>query len=705
MFRVSIDVGGTFTDLVAMDKEGTLINIKVPTTPKNLEVGVLEALKEFLKDHSPKDIELVTHSTTVTTNALLGQIGLELPKVALVTTKGFRDVLEIGRQKRAELYNLFFHRVRPLVPRSRRYEIRERISSDGEELEPVCSEDLHEIMKEIRKERVRSVAIGLINAYVNPRHEEDVKKTLEEKCPEIYVTASYDISPEYREYERISTTVVNGALIPIVHTYIENLLRLLKELGMSAPFYVMQSNGGLSRSENIIHKPATIVESGPASGVVASAFYGNLLGLRNVISFDMGGTTAKAGAVRGGVPEVVAEYEVGGKVHRGRLVKESGYPVRFPFIDLAECSSGGGTIAWVDTGGALRVGPISAGAHPGPACYGLGNMEPTITDANLVLGRLNQRHLLGGKMKIYVELAREGLRGKICEPLGLDVVEASSSIVEIANSMMANILRMVSVERGYDPRSFTLIAFGGAGPMHACALAEELEIPLIVVPVNPGLFSALGLLVSDVVHSYLRAVMRTVNRTSPSDLEAVFKELENEGRRNLEEDGFTLDKMVFLREFDARYIGQSYELTVQAPSIVSEETLRQVVDLFHKKHASIYGYAAKDEAVELVNVRLRAVGMMAKPALRSHAEKETEPPRGSIIEKREVFFEDFDMYVESPVYVKEKLRSGNRIEGPAIVEQYDSTIVLYPKWIAKLDEFKNLRMMRTERRGNEDFEC
>jgi N-methylhydantoinase A len=694
LFRVSIDVGGTFTDLVAMDDEGTLINIKVPTT-KTLETGVLEALKEFIRDHRPKEIALITHSTTITTNALLGQIDLELPKTALITTKGFRDVLEIGRQKRPELYNLSFQKVRPLVPRRHRYEVRERISSDGEELEPVYLGDLMEIVKDIKREGIQSVSIGLINAYANSKHEEEVKRTLEEKCPGIYVTDSSEISPEYREYERISTAVVNSALMPIVDAYIGKLLNLLKELGIYAPFYVMQSNGGLARPDGILRRPATIVESGPASGVVASAFYGTLLGLGNVMSFDMGGTTAKAGAVRGGIPEIVAEYEVGGKVHRGRVVKESGYPVRFPFIDLAECSAGGGTIAWVDEGGALRVGPISAGAHPGPACYGMGNMEPTITDANLGLGRLNQRHLLGGRMKIYADSAREALEAKICQPLGLDVVEASSSIVEIANSIMAKILRMVSVERGYDPRAFTLIAFGGAGPMHACALAEDLRIPLIVVPVNPGLFSAVGLLVSDVAHSYLRAVIRPVNRVSPSDLEDVFRKFEGEGRRALEEDGFTLGSMIFIREFDARYVGQSYELAVPAPRPITEETLQKAVTLFHEKHRSVYGYSAKEEPVELVNVKLRAVGTMAKPTLRTHGREGAEPSERSMIEKRKVSFEDFNEYVETPVYERERLEPGNKVEGPAIIEQYDSTTVLYPDWNAKVDEFKNLRITRT----------
>jgi len=678
-----------------MDGDGRLINIKVPTTPKTPELGVLRALKEFLKDHNPEDVFMVTHATTVTTNALFGQISLELPKSALITTKGFRDVLEIGRQKRPELYNLLFERPRPLVPRGLRYEIKERIGSDGEELEPVDSEELRKVLERIRREKIRSVAVGLINSYANPTNEEKVKRALEEECPGVYVTASFEISPEHREYERLSTAVVNVVLIPIVHTYVESLLAMMRKLGVSAPFYVMQSNGGLARAQDVTLKPATIIESGPASGVVASAFYGKLIGLKNVISFDMGGTTAKAGAVREGTPEVVAEYEVGGRVHRGRLVKGSGYPIRFPFIDLAECSAGGGTIAWVDEGGALRVGPVSAGANPGPACYKLGNAEPTITDANLVLGRLNQRHLLGGKMKIHADLARKALEEKICEPLGLDLSEAASSIVKIANSVMAKILRMVSVERGYDPRSFSLIAFGGAGPMHACALAEELRIPLVIVPVNPGLFSAVGLLVSDVVHNYLRAIMKTVDSVSPSELEEVFRELEENGGKALEEDGFTSKSTIFLRELDVRYVGQSYELTLSSPKPLTKEDIDRIVKLFHEKHRGVYGYSAEKEPVELVNARLKAVGIMAKPSLRTYEETEPEPSKHSIMETRNVFFESLDGYVECSVYKREKLEPGNVVAGPAVIEQYDSTTVVYPGWSAKVDKFRNLRVTRT----------
>jgi len=693
VFRVGVDVGGTFTDLVALSDEGLLINIKVSTTPKTPEVGVINAFKKFLADHSAEEVRIVTHATTIATNAIFGQLELELPKTALITTKGFRDVLEIGRQRRPELYNLFFQRPKPLIPRRYRYEIHERVGADGRELVPVSREDLERVVGEIRREGVRSVAVGLINSYANPKHEEEVKRFVENSCPGVFVVSSSEVSPEYREYERISTTAVNAVLMPIVSTYIQGLLTQLKTLGISAPLYVMQSNGGLARAWEAAQRPAAILESGPAAGVIASAFYSRILNEPYVMSFDMGGTTAKAGAVREGTPELVNEYEVGGRVHRGRIVKGSGYTVRLPFIDLAECSAGGGTIAWVDEAGALRVGPVSAGAHPGPACYGMGGTQPTITDANLVLGRLPP-HLLGGEMRLHPNLAKEAIRSGVCEPLGLELEEAAMGIITIANSMMAKILRIVSIERGYDPRRFSLIAFGGAGPMHVCALADELGISQIIVPPNPGLFSALGLLVSDVTHTYVRALMRRVSEVDPSWVEAVFKGLERRGWGDLRRDGFRPEDVLFIRQLDARYLGQSYELTIPAPKPVDEKGLEELLARFHEKHRSVYGYSIVDGQVELVNARVTAVGVIPKPKIRRCPAKPSPPPMDSLTAVREVYFEEFGGYVKCPVYLRDRLRPGNHIDGPLIVEQYDSTTVVYPGWELRVDELGNLRLTR-----------
>ncbi|MBD3207193.1 hydantoinase/oxoprolinase family protein, partial [Candidatus Bathyarchaeota archaeon] len=485
MLRISVDVGGTFTDLVAFDEEtGKILNIKTPTVPKRPEKGVINSITEYLEQHNPEEIRMIGHATTIATNSLLGQIDLDLPPTAFITTEGFRDVLEIGRQRRAEVYNLFFERPSMLVDRRFRYTVKERINSNGDIIYPLKPEEIEPVVEDLIKNKIRSVAIGYLNSYANSVHEEQTYKSLKLRIPGLFLTASYMISNEYREYERFSTAVVNAILMPIMNTYLSNLEKDLSKQEITAPLYVMQSNGGLAKSEIVSQKPATIVESGPAAGVIASAWLGEYLGVRDIISFDMGGTTAKAGTIRGRVPEVVSEYEVAGKIHMGRLIKGSGYPVRFPFIDLAECSAGGGTIARVKNE-VLEVGPTSAGAIPGPACYGRGGTEPTITDANLLLGRLNKQSLLDGRMEIDVESAERAFM-KITSSLGLSKHEAAMSVILVANSMMAKILRIVSVERGFDPRNFSLVAFGGAGPMHVCALAEDLKIGKIVIPPNPG---------------------------------------------------------------------------------------------------------------------------------------------------------------------------------------------------------------------------
>lgn len=691
LFRVSVDVGGTFTDLVALDEEtGEMINVKVPSVPKNPEKGVIDALDQYLESRDPSSVGMVSHATTIATNALFGQIDLELPRTALITTKGFRDVVEIGRQRRAEVYNLFFRRPPMLVSRRHRYEVEERVDASGNVLVPLNEADVERALEDMEREGVESLAIGFINSYINQSHEERVLEMVKSRLPGVHCTASSRISSGYREYERFSTAVVNSTLIPIIDTYISRLARDLKLHGIGAPLYVMQSNGGMARAEIVAERPATIVESGPASGVIASAWLGELVGRQEVISFDMGGTTAKAGTVRGRVPEVVQEYEVAGKVHMGRLLKGSGYPVRFPFIDLAECSAGGGTIAWADEAGALNVGPISAGAIPGPACYGKGGEYPTITDANLILGRLNPGSLLDGEMKIYPESARRALT-ELAGSLSMSVEETAASVVRIANSMMSKILRIVSVERGFDPRNFALVAFGGAGPMHACALAEELEMGEIVVPPNPGMFSALGLLTADLFHDHSRALVRRVDEIVPEEIEGLFEEMEAAGRETLLREGLDSDSMSFRRQLDLRYLGQSYELSIDIPKYDRVDVLRRGVEAFHARHREIYGYGAEDEPVELVNVRVRAVGEIPQPQLRDWAPAETEAPS-----HRDVYFEASDSWHSTPVYDRKGLAQGASIEGPAIIEQYDSTTVVYPGWRVDVDNYGILSLRRVE---------
>ncbi len=649
----------------------------------------------------PKNVQLrkisvITHATTIAVNALLGQLQLKIPKVASISTKGFRDVLEIGRQHRHELYNLFIQKPRLLIPRQLRYEVNERTSAQGEILEPLDKTEVQTLAEELKQQDIKAVALTLLFSHVNPKHEREAEDILTEALPEIFVSTSSKIAPEHREYERTSTTVVNACLIPIVASYLNNLASRVRKLGVTAPFCVMRSDGGLATSETVVEKPVCMVESGPAAGVIASSFYGEKLGIKNLLSFDMGGTTAKAGIVQEGKPEVVMEYEVAGKIHSGRIVKGSGYPVRFPFIDLAECSAGGGTIAWTDTGGVLRVGPISAGADPGPACYAKGGENPTVTDANLLLGRLNPEYMLGGKVHLTADLSRKAVENEICSKIDLKLEEAATGIIKIVNSQMAKILRIVSVERGYDPRKFVLTSFGGAGPMHACALAEELHISKIVVPPNPGLFSAYGLLSANFTCSLVQALMETAEQIEVRDLEKTFDVLHMRAVKTITSQGVKQENMKASRQLDMRYLGQGYELTVPVSYPLTIRDFPQVVESYHRKHKAIYGYAREEAPLEIVNARLTAVGVVKKPKMRKQKPHGKTPPKEVLLTRRHVFFEKHETFEEAPIYIREKLRCKNSFSGPAVIEQYDATTVVYPGWEAEVDGFGNIVLTFSE---------
>jgi N-methylhydantoinase A len=458
----------------------------------------------------------------------------------------------------------------------------------------------------------------------------------------------------------------------------------------------MRSDGGVTAAELAKQKPVSVVESGPAAGVIAASFYGKTLRLRNIMSFDMGGTTAKAGLIKDCTPNLVTEYEVGGKVHSGRIIKGSGYPIRFPFIDLSECSAGGGTIAWVDAGGALKVGPISAGAIPGPACYDMGGQDPTITDANLVLGRLNPNYILGGTMKVNGQLSIETIEEKICNQTELNVLQAAVGIVGIVNSTMAKILRIVSVERGHDPRDFTLIAFGGAGPMHACALAEDLGISKIVIPPSPGFFSALGMLTADFKYHSTHPILKSFDEVDPTSIEEMYKEMEDKDRRIMEKGNTTFLDTFCVRQVDMRYQGQAFELIVPTSRPFDEARLKQLILAFHDKHRSVYGYAIDGSAVELVNLRLETIGVTSKPNLRKALLGKPDASE-ALKTIRSVFFEDSKIYTECPIYDRQRLTPGNVVEGPVIIEQYDATTVIYPRWNGFVGEYGELTVTMDDR--------
>lgn len=676
--RVGIDVGGTFTDLVAVDAHtGERIVIKCASTPRAPEEGVLAALDRL----PPCDIEYLAHSTTIATNALLGQMHLELPRVAFVTTAGFRDVIEIGRQNRSEVYNLFVTRPKPLVAREDRLSVRERIDFQGNVLLALEQSDIDRVVAQLRERAVDAVAIGLLHSYVSDAHERQLAQAIEAALPGVPVTCSSQVDPEYREYERFSTAVVNAALLPIVQRYIEKLSRALRERGIDAPLFVMQSNGGMASADRISLRPASIIESGPASGVIAAAALARTADVARVLSFDMGGTTAKAGTIVDGVVQVATEFEAAGSTHSGRSIKGSGYPVRFPFVDLAEISAGGGTIAYVDEAGSLRVGPLSAGAEPGPACYGTSD-RATVTDANVVLGRLNRKALVGGTFPIQAQRSYDAV-AKLGERIGLSTEETAAGIVRIVDAQMAKVLRIVTVERGLDPREFAMVAFGGNGPLHGCALAEELGMTRVIVPESPGVFSANGLLVAQLRASYVRPILSEARLADDAALDALFEELERDARFALREQGASDAAITFRREYDARYRGQSFELDVEhAPRV------RAVVDRFHEKHERRYGYSVPEESIELVNARLTAT---APPSVREAAREAAAPKHTAPAASHDMHIEDRDVwidgaYVETPVYSRERLPAHAMIGGPALIEQYDTCTYVPPGWSAKTQQ-------------------
>lgn len=681
-FRVAIDIGGTFTDLLGLDEEtGALQSVKLPSTPRSPATGVLAAFQRFAHPRPAIRVRVIVHATTLAANALLGQTGLRLPKAALVTTRGFRDVLEIGRQRRPELYNLFFRRPPPLIPRRHRYEVTERLGPDGHVWQALHRGSIHRLATQLRAAGIQTVAVCLLHSYANPVHEETVGRELRRLCPGVQVTLSHQVAREYREYERTSTTVVHAVLRPLLARYVRAVRRRLRQQGLDAPLYLMQSSGGIADHTAAETLPGSLVESGPAAGVVGAAYFGRLLGQLNILSFDMGGTTAKAGIIHQGHPEIVTEYEVGGRIHAGRVVKGSGYPIRFCFLDLAECSAGGGTIAYVDQG-ALRVGPLSAGAEPGPACYGKGGTAPTVTDAQLVLGRLPRTHLLGGALPTRYDLAENAIQQQIAAPLGLDVTEAAAGIIQVINATMTKILRMVSVERGYDPRDFGLLAFGGAGPMHACSLAEELNVRHIVVPPEPGLFSAYGLLVADFTHTFVRAVLAPVDGLEYKQLRAHVEELEREALQTLHREGFTGKQVTLQLAADLRYVGQSHEITVTLPQLSPARWRKEIARRFHRRHRETYGFAVP-EPVELVNLRLTAIGHMKKPRPRVHRSAGAKQPLP--FSTRRVFVEDVEGFAVCRVYQREHLPLHAQFRGPTIIEQFDATTVVPPSWQVSVD--------------------
>ena len=695
-YRLGVDIGGTFTDAILLNEStGEVETGKVPSTPSDPSIGFLNVVDRMLERSSvnPESVRYVVHGTTVATNAIIEG---NLAMTAFITTDGFRDLLEIQTGIRPTLYDLQFEKLKPLVPRYLCFGVPERLDFRGDVLTPLDEEAVSRVAAELANQQIESVAVCLLHSYLNPVHEQRVGEILRDALPSALISLSSDVAPEFREYFRASTTVINATIRPVVARYLNSISERVRASGVDGELLVMQSNGGVLTFDAAMDRPVFMVESGPAAGVIAASNLGNSLGHENVISFDMGGTTAKAGLIEAGTPRVTKEYEVGGTAttteHGSR---GSGYPIRTPVIDLVEIGAGGGSIAWIDSGGILRVGPRSAGADPGPVCYGQGGTEPTITDANLVLGRISADYFLGGEIRLDAAAARAAILAKCAEPLGMNLEDVALGIVEIANNAMVGALRRVSVQRGYDPRDFVLVAFGGAGPVHANRLAAELEMPSVLIPMSPGTTSAMGLLVTDIKHEYSAAMIQRVDEVEPVAVSGRYQRMISEGKTALENEGVADADMRFDRLADMRYVGQSYELAIPLPDAdLDAGTTATVLDRFHAEHERVYGFNAHDEPVEFVALRLSAVGRIPKPRIPEIAVRNRENcPTAKAT--RPVFFAENAGYVECDIYDRYALCSGDAIDGPAIVEEVDSTTVIHPGWRGVVDRYGNLFIGRS----------
>ena len=677
--RIAVDIGGTFTDVALFDEsQGTVTPGKALSTPSDLVDGIMSAMGRTTD--SPATIDLMIHGSTVVINSIIQRQGA---KTALITTKGFRDVYEIGRINRPESFNLFFRKHRPLIPRDMIFEVPERVLADGTVEQPLNEEAALQTAQRIRELGFEAVAILFLHSYRVPDHETRMREIMQDVAPALFVTASHELSREYREYERTSTTAANAYVGPMVSRYLGNLEDRLASGGFKGNLMIMQSSGGLCDVNTARRQCVQMMESGPAGGVVGSMALCDALSLNDAISFDMGGTTAKACVIRRGSPDLSPDYFVGGY--------NEGLAIRIPVLDIKEVGTGGGSIAYIDQGGALHVGPQSAGAEPGPACYGRGGDQATVTDADVVLGRISPEHFLGGEMDLDGQAAHQALRLQVADPLGLTVERAASGIIAIAVASMANAVRAVTTERGLDPRDFSLIAYGGAGPPHAVAVARELAVGRVIIPGSPAHFSAFGMLLADVRRDYVQTHFQLLADIVMEDLEGMYRELEQEGMLELEAIGIPADQMVFERAADMRYVGQEHAVAVSVPADVSNEEARQVVkDAFDQAHDLRFSHSAPEEPGQLVSLRVSVLGHMSKPPLPRIPQGTATPPAAARRPSRPVIVDEDERPTDCPVFDRMALLSENVIEGPAIIEEPASSTFLGPTDRATVNQYGHL---------------
>jgi N-methylhydantoinase A len=677
-WRVGVDSGGTFTDVCLFDEEQGKVEVwKVPSTPDDPSRGIAQGVEESLRRVAPgagarpaSQVAYFGHGTTVATNALIQHRGV---KTGLITTEGFRDLLEIGRQKRPDLYDIQVDKPPTLVPRELRLEVAERVLHTGAVATALDETAVRSAARQLKAAGVKAVAVSFLYGFVRPAHEQRTLAILREELPDAFLSAGHEIAPEFREFERLSTVVLNAYLGPVMAGYIERLSPRLEALGLATAPHLTQSNGGVIGFATAAAMPVRTVLSGPSTGVVGAQAIGRAAGMPDLITFDMGGTSTDVALLQDGQCKLASEATV------------HGYPIKAPMLDIHTVGAGGGSIAFIDAGGLLKVGPRSCGADPGPVCYGKGNREPAVTDANVVLQTLNPEHLLGGRMPIRRALAIEAVQG-LADRLGLGLMETAQGVISVVTANMARAIRVISVQRGHDPRHYTLMAFGGAGPLHAARLAKELDMPRVLVPANPGILCAMGLLLTD-----LRADF-AVTRLLPADdgaapaLAEGFAALGAQAERWFEQEGIAPADRRLTRTVDMRYHGQNYELGITLPEDASIATLGA---RFAEAHRQRYGFATDEDPVEIVTLRLEANGVVRKAELKAHPEA---GPDGSaaIVRRRDVWLPEAGGFAATPIYARERLRPGNRFAGPAIVEQMDATTLVPPGMTARVDRWLNL---------------
>ncbi len=677
-WRVGVDSGGTFTDVCLFDEEQGRVEVwKVPSTPddpsRGIAQGVEEGLRRVAPDAGDKPASAVAyfgHGTTVATNALIQHRGV---RTGLITTEGFRDLLEIGRQKRPDLYDIQADKPPTLVPRDLRLEVAERVLHTGEVATALDEDAVRAAARRLKAAGVKAVAVSFLYGFVRPEHEKRALAILREELPDAFLSAGHEIAPEFREFERLSTVVLNAYLGPVMARYIERLSLRLEALGLATAPHLTQSNGGVIGFATAAAMPVRTVLSGPSTGVVGAQAIGRAAGMPDLITFDMGGTSTDVALLQDGQCKLASEATV------------HGYPIKAPMLDIHTVGAGGGSIAYIDAGGLLKVGPRSCGADPGPVCYDRGNREPAVTDANVVLQILNPEHLLGGRMKIRRALAVEAVQG-LADRLKLGLMETAQGILSVVTANMARAIRVISVQRGHDPRNYTLMAFGGAGPLHAARLACELDMRRVLVPANPGILCAMGLLLTDLRADFAVTRLLPAKDEAAAELAEGFAALTAQAERWFEREGIAAADRRLTRTVDMRYHGQNYELGIAVPD---NATMATLAALFAEAPRQRYGFATDEDPVEIVTLRLEANGVVRKADLKAHPEVGPDAS-GAIARHRDVWLAETRSFVSTPIYARERLRPGHHFAGPAIVEQMDATTLVPPGMTARVDRWLNL---------------